>query len=84
MQPTQETPRPEQLRPYTARVPRIFWLIWMMIIAATAIYTWWTAFSSGLPLDVAQLVLRSAIVGLIGLIVITRIEARMAPWRFMQ
>ncbi|MEI8306102.1 MAG: hypothetical protein WCF99_03445 [Chloroflexales bacterium] len=84
MQPTRETPRPEQLRSYTAKVPRIFWLIWMVAIVATAAYTWWATFSSGMPLDTTQIVLRSAIVGLVGLIVITRIEARMAPWRFMR
>ncbi|MEI7768558.1 MAG: hypothetical protein WCI67_01155 [Chloroflexales bacterium] len=82
MQPTQQPPRPEQLRTYTAKMPIIFWLIWILAITATAGYTWWGAFSAGMPLDIAQLVLRSAIVGLVGLIVITRIEARMAPWRF--
>jgi hypothetical protein len=65
-------------------MPFIFWLIWLAAIAVMAAYTWWAAFSSGIPLDMAQMILRSAIVGLIGLIVITRIEARMAPWRFFK
>jgi hypothetical protein len=65
-------------------MPIIIWMIWVMAIAATAGYNWWHAYAQGLPLDMAQLVLRSAIVGLIGLIVITRVEARMAPWRFFR
>ncbi len=84
MQPTREIPRHEQLRMSTAKMPRVFWLIWIMAIATTAGYTWWGTFSTGMPLDMTQIMLRSAIVGLVGLIVITRIEARMAPWRFFK
>jgi NAD/NADP transhydrogenase beta subunit len=65
-------------------MPLIFWIIWLLAIAATASYTWWAASSAGTPLDMTLLVLRSAIVGLLGLIVITRAEARMAPWRFFK
>jgi NAD/NADP transhydrogenase beta subunit len=65
-------------------MPLIFWIIWLLAIAATASYTWWAASSAGVPLDMTLLVLRSAIVGLLGLIVITRAEARMAPWRFFK
>ncbi|NTW03589.1 MAG: hypothetical protein HGA19_20330 [Oscillochloris sp.] len=75
---------PEQRRPYTTRMPLFFWLIWGLTIIATAGYTWWGALSTGTPLDIAQLVLRSLIVGLAGLIVLTLIEARMAPWRFLE
>jgi hypothetical protein len=84
MQPTKETSRPEQLRPYTAKMPLIFWLIWILAIVATAGYTWWATLSASASPDMAQVILRSAIVGLVGLIVITRIEARMAPWRFFE
>jgi len=63
-------------------VPLSFWLIWALTIVATGAYTWWGAFSAGAPLDIFLLVLRSIVVGLIGLIVITRIEAHIAPWHF--
>jgi hypothetical protein len=75
---------PEQNRPYTARVPLSFWLVWMLTIVATAAYTWWDALSAGTAVDIVQVVLHSIVVGLIGLIVLTRIEERMAPWRFVE
>lgn len=75
---------PEQNRPYAARIPLAFWLIWMSSIVATAGYTWWGTYSVGTPLNVTQIVLRSLIVGLVGLIVLTLIEVRLAPWRFMK
>jgi hypothetical protein len=84
MQQTKETSRPEQLRPYTSKMPLIFWLIWILAIAATVGYNWWAALSANTSPDMAQVLLRSAIVGLVGLIVITRIEARLAPWRFFK
>jgi hypothetical protein len=80
----QQPPLPEQRRPYIATPPLAFWLIWALSIVATAGYMWWGALSAGVPLDVAQVVLRSAIVGLFGLIVLTQIEARIAPWRFLR
>jgi hypothetical protein len=74
----------EQNRPDTTKMPLIFWALWAAAIISTAAYTWWSSVGAEAPLDMAQLVLRCTIVGLVGLIVITRIEARVAPWRFFK
>lgn len=52
-------------------------------MAGEALWIWYTAASSQQPLSLLSLVLHCALVGLVGLIVITRVEMWAEPWRFL-
>jgi hypothetical protein len=59
------------------------WLIWSLAVAGTAYLIWQSAVAAGTPVDLVRLVLRSALVGVLGLIVMTKVEMAAEPWRFL-
>lgn len=63
--------------------PLLLWATWALSVAAAAVWVWWSAFAAGQPLDIAFLVVRCTLVGLAGLLILTLIELRLAPWRFL-
>jgi hypothetical protein len=65
------------------RTPPLLWAIWALSVIGAATWVWWDAVSSGQPLDIIFLVVRCMLVGLAGLLVLTLIEMRLAPWRFL-
>lgn len=67
----------------TARTPIALWILWSLSVIGTALWIWWSAFTTGSPVDIALMVIRCTLVGVAGLIGLTLIEMRIAPWRFL-
>lgn len=63
--------------------PALLWALWALSVIGAAASVWWDAASAGQPLDIIFLVVRCTLVGLAGLLVLTLIEIRLAPWRFL-
>lgn len=63
--------------------PLSLWVLWTLSVIASAIWVAWPALRGLAPLDTLRLVITSALVGLSGLLLLTVIEIRLAPWRFL-
>jgi hypothetical protein len=61
----------------------VLWLCWALAVVGTAYLVWQGNVAAGQPVDLVRLVLRSAIVGGVGLIVMTKVEMAAEPWRFL-
>lgn len=75
------SPAPHDVGP--AALPLGLWLLWALPVAATAAWVAWPALRGEAPLDLARLVTTSALVGLAGLLALTVLELRLAPWHFL-
>lgn len=61
----------------------VLWALWTLAVAGTAFYRWNLDTAAGRPLDVLGLVIYSILAGLVGLLVLTLIELRLDPQRFL-
>jgi uncharacterized sodium:solute symporter family permease YidK len=61
----------------------VLWLCWVLAVVGTAYLVWQGNVAASQPVDLVRLVLRSAIVGVVGLIVMTKVEMAAEPWRFL-
>ncbi len=59
------------------------WAIWTLVVAATAYRSYHADVLAQRPVDLIGMVVHCVVVGLIGLIVLTVIEQRLEPWRFL-
>lgn len=59
------------------------WGVWTFIVVGVGVWTWWPTFMAQQPLSIIDLIVRCTFTGLLGLIVITLIEQRVEPWRFI-
>lgn len=81
-------PSPTSRPLYTRRLgcfsfARAFWLAWGLALLSTAVWVAWPALHNLSPPDVTRLVITSALAGVAGLLLLTVIEIRLAPWRFL-
>jgi hypothetical protein len=63
--------------------PLGLWVIWTFSVVATAFWVAWPALCEAAPLDMIRLVVTSALVGAVGLLILTALEISIAPWRFL-
>lgn len=63
--------------------PPPLWALWALSVIGAAAWVWWDAAAAGQPLDIIFLIVRCTLVGLAGLLALTLIEMRLAPWRFL-
>jgi hypothetical protein len=63
--------------------PPLLWAFWALSVIGAAVWVWSDAAAAGRPLDLIFLVVRCTLVGLAGLLALTLIEMRLAPWRFL-
>ncbi len=77
------SPTPRQA-PLADQIPLGLWLLWTLAVAAAAARVAWPALLGVAPLDLIRLVVTSALVGAAGLLALTVIELRLAPWRFLE
>ena len=63
--------------------PLTLWVIWTLAVVASAIWSAWPSIWHSTPLDTLQLIIASALTGVAGLLVLTILEIRLAPWRFL-
>lgn len=59
------------------------WLAWGLALGYAAVWAAWSALGAMGPHDVTRLVMHSALVVVTGLLLLTAIELRLAPWRFL-
>jgi hypothetical protein len=62
----------------------ILWTLWTFSVVGIGYYDWRADLAGQRPLDLIGLVIHCAIVGVIGLIVLTLIEQRLERWRFLE
>jgi hypothetical protein len=61
----------------------VLWTLWTLAVAGTAIFHWRADIAAERPLNLLGLVIYSVLTGLIGLLVITLVELRLDPDRFL-
>ena len=58
------------------------WVFWTLCVAAAAFINWYTDVVAQRPINMIGLVIHCVLVGLIGLVIMTKIEMWLEPWRF--
>ena len=61
----------------------VLWTLWSLAVAAVGYFNWHADLAADRPLDTLGLVIHCVLAGLVGLVVLTMIEMRVEPWRFM-
>lgn len=61
----------------------VLWTLWTLAVVGTALYRWYGDKAMGRPLDLLGMVIYSGLAGLFGLLIITIIELRVDPERFL-
>ena len=61
----------------------VLWTLWTLLVAGTAFYRWYTDITANRPLDLLGLAIYSVLAGLAGLLIITLIELRTDPEKFL-
>ena len=61
----------------------ILWTLWTLAVVGTAYHSWRADMLAHRPTELLGLVIHCAVVGIIGLIVLTLIEYQLEPWRFL-
>jgi hypothetical protein len=59
------------------------WLIWTLTVVLTGVWNGWSALIGAAPLDLVRLCVESALVGVVGLLLLTIIDMRLRPWHFL-
>jgi len=61
----------------------LLWLIWTLIVAAVGYLAWHGDVAAHQPVNTLGLVIHCAVAGVIGLVVLSWLEMRIEPWRFL-
>jgi hypothetical protein len=69
--------------PATRGLQAALWLFWTLAVVAGGAWGWRADLLAGRPLSVIGMAIDAVLVGVIGLIVITVVEMRLEPWRFL-
>jgi hypothetical protein len=78
---TQAGGRPRRL---TRGLQALLWLLWTSMVVAGGYLGWRADTLAGRPLSILGMAISAGTAGLIGLIVLTLIEMRIEPWRFLE
>jgi hypothetical protein len=66
---------------YTLRIT--LWVLWTLMVATVAYMSWHADLVANQPSNPLGLVIHCAVAGVIGLVVMSWIEIRLEPWRFI-
>ena len=66
------------------RLQLLLWSAWTLVVFAIAYLSWHADMLAQRPLNLIGLSIHCAVGGMIGLIVLTLIEMRVEPWRFVK
>jgi hypothetical protein len=58
------------------------WTLWTFCVAVVGFINWRADFVAQRPINIIGLVIHCVLVGLIGLVIMTKIEMHLEPWRF--
>jgi hypothetical protein len=61
----------------------VLWTLWTLCVAAVGYINWRADFVAQRPINLLGLAIHCILTGLIGLIVLTKIEMWLEPWRFL-
>ena len=61
----------------------VLWTLWTLLVAGTALFRWYADITDNRPLDLLGLAIYSTLAGLAGLLIITLIELRTDPEKFL-
>jgi hypothetical protein len=67
----------------TRGLQTFLWTLWTLAVAGGGAWGWWADTLAGRPLNLLGVAINAILVGIIGLIVLTKIEMRLEPWRFL-
>ncbi len=65
-------------------LPSLLWPLWTVVVVATGYLSWHADVTAQRAFNVIGLVVHCAVVGVIGLVVLTLVEMRLEPWRFLE
>jgi hypothetical protein len=63
-------------------LPVLLWVIWTIAVAATGYLSWHADMVAQRPLNTLGLVIHCVMVGAVGLVVLTKLQMWLEPWRF--
>lgn len=61
----------------------VLWTLWTLAVAGTVFYNWRADIVAGRPLNLLGILVYSILTGVVGLLIITLIELRVNPRRFL-
>ena len=61
----------------------VLWTLWTLVVAVVGYFNWHADVLANRPINMLGLVIHCVVAGVIGLIVMTVVEMRVEPWRFM-
>jgi hypothetical protein len=67
----------------SASLQVVLWTIWSLVVIVVGYISWHADIAAHRPANILGLVIHCVVAGLIGLIVMTLIEMRLEPWRFI-
>ena len=62
----------------------LLWTLWTLAVVATGYFSWGADVVAQRPVNLLGLVIHCGVVGVIGLVVLTVVEMRLEPWRFLE
>ena len=72
--------RPQRL---TRSLQVTLWAFWTLAVICGGAWGWWADTLAGRPVSLLGMAINAILVGVIGLIVLTKVEMRLEPWRFL-
>ncbi len=72
--------RPRRL---TRGLQATLWALWTLAVVSGGAWGWRADTLAGRPLNMLGMAINAILVGVIGLIVVTKIEMHLDPWRFL-
>lgn len=60
----------------------ILWALWTFAVVAVGYFNWHADVVAQRPINTLGLVIHCVVTGIIGLVVLTKIEMHLEPWRF--
>ena len=61
----------------------ILWVLWTAVVVGRAYISWYADHIAQRPFNVLGMAVQCAVIGVIGLVVLTIVEIRLEPWRFL-
>ena len=76
--------RQRRMRTSSDSLQALLWVAWALLVAATAYASWRADMLAQHPLNLLGLAIHCGVAGVIGLVVLTLIEMRLWPTRFIE
>ena len=76
-------PANDATRGGSASLQLVLWMIWTFVVIVVGYISWHSDIAAHRPTNILGLMIHCALAGLIGLVVMTKIEMHVEPWRFM-